>query len=301
MKQEHKCTHHKLSTTRVLSFSILIILFFAIFETVGAYISNSLALWSDAIHMFADFASLVLALMAALIAKKSPSKKLSYGYGRAEIIGASISSLMLIITVIFIIIEAIERLYVPEDIHVNSLLIISTIGLISNILVIKILHAGEKNLNSRAAILHVIGDLLGSVAAIIAGIIIKFTAWTPIDSILSFFISILILISSVSLLKEGLSVLMESVPKNINIEEIRQKLLNLEHIIDLHDLHVWSVASGKILLTTHLVVTDFAKWHQTLKDAHILLKNNFNITHITLQAELSCCNKNNNCYICEKQ
>jgi cobalt-zinc-cadmium efflux system protein len=282
---QHK---HAYSMGKKLLIAFLIIIVFSVVEAFGGWWANSLALLSDAGHMFADSFALAFAALATWVAQKPPSQRLSFGYGRAEVLAATITSFVLVAITLAISVEAIIRLIDGES-HISGMiiLVIATIGLLANIVVALILSHGEKNLNIRAAILHVLSDLLGSVAAIIAGIVIYFTGWMPIDAILSLFICVLIAIATYRLLKEAVHILMEGVPSNINPDEIGQQLASIEGIESVHDLHIWNLSSDNIMLSAHVCLNSFAGWPQSLTLIETLLKKRYAITHITIQPEVN--------------
>ncbi|MCW5588714.1 MAG: cation transporter [Legionellales bacterium] len=282
----HEHHHHQRENIKKLWLAVIITCIFAAIEAVSGYLSGSLALLSDAGHMFADSLSLILAAVATWIAARPPSHKHSYGLGRAEVMAALISSIFIILVVIAITVEAIQRLQNPSPIAGGGVMVIAFVGLIVNISVALILARGEQSLNMRAALLHVLGDLLGSVAALIAGAVVYFTQWYPIDPILSFFICILILISSLRLLRDTLSVLMEGVPRHINLNEVGYRLANIKEIKSVHDLHIWTLSSGMIALTAHVTILRFEEWDRILGSIKHLLKNEFAIEHITIQPEM---------------
>ncbi|MAZ77397.1 MAG: cation transporter [Legionellaceae bacterium] len=284
----HGHHHHGAnSSLKVIIIATIIIFGFAIIEVIGGAIANSLALWSDAAHMLTDAASLMLAGFAAWIAKRPPSDKFTYGLGRAEVIGATISSMILLIMVIAIVATGVDRLHREHHVDGGTVAIIAAIGLIANIVVAYVLSHGEKNLNIRAAIIHVLGDVLGSFAAIIAGVIIYFTGWMPIDAILSFVIAGLIFVASFRLLLETLSVLMEGVPKGMTLADVGNHMASVDGIHSVHDLHIWTLATGQIMLTAHVNLTNIEHWQTYLKHLKHLLHDKYEIEHITLQPEVN--------------
>jgi cobalt-zinc-cadmium efflux system protein len=280
--------HHSHGTGKKLIFACIVILLFSIVEAFGGWWANSLALLGDAGHMFADSFALGFAAVAAWIAQKPPSERLSFGYGRAEVIAGTLTSLLLVAIVVAISVEAIVRLVEGES-HVNGIIImvIAGIGFLANVVVAIVLSFGEKNLNVRAAILHVLSDLLGSVAAIIAGIVIYLTGWMPIDAILSLFICVLIAIATYHLLKEALHILMEGVPSQINLDELGNHLASIEGVESVHDLHIWNLSSSNIMLTAHVCLNSFAAWPQSLAFIESILKRTYKISHVTIQPEIN--------------
>ncbi|MFT3742376.1 MAG: cation diffusion facilitator family transporter [Gammaproteobacteria bacterium] len=281
MAHDHSHHRHK----NVLPIAIIILFVFALIEAISGMVANSLTLLSDAGHMAADGASLVLAAVAAWISRKPPSRKHSYGLGRAEVLGAWISSLFMVLIAVFLIYHAILRFNQPEPVHAGTVIEIATLGLLVNVVLMWILHHAEPTLNLRAAILHVVGDLLGSLAALISGIIIYFTHWFPIDPLLSIFIAVLILISSFNLLRETLLVLMEGVPLHLDLAEVGKSMAGAADVVAVHDLHIWTLSSGLIALTAHVEIQNMQQWEATLQGLRRLLSENFSINHVTLQPE----------------
>lgn len=279
--------NHDHSHRHTLLWALAITLGFAFVEAVSGWLSNSLALMGDAGHMFTDASALGLAAFAAWLSKRPPSHRHSYGLVRAEIVAALINSLTMIAIVIGITIAAIERLQEPRDVSGGTVMVVAFIGLLVNLAVAWILHHGEQTLNIRAALLHVLGDLLGSVAALIAGIVIYYSGWTTIDPILSLIICALILASSVRLLREALHVIMEGVPFDLDLPEVGKSMAAVEGVESVHDLHIWSVASGTIALSAHVVMKDANQWQAVVTQLQTVLHNHFDIHHTTLQPEFS--------------
>lgn len=283
---DHAHNHsHSHANTRILVIAVILAFSFALIEALSGWLSNSLTLLSDAGHMVADALSLVLAAFAAWIANKPPSKQHTYGLGRAEVLGAWISSLFVVIVGIAITVEAFNRFKSPPEVAGKVVAGVAIAGIIINLLIAWILSRGESNLNMRAALLHVFGDLLGSVAALVAGIVIAFTHWTLIDPILSIFICILILISSFRLLRETLLVLMEGVPPHLDLQEVEEQMKTIENVMAIHDLHIWTLTSGKFVLTAHVEVNNMSNWESALTKLRELLAHKFAIHHTTLQPE----------------
>jgi cobalt-zinc-cadmium efflux system protein len=271
----------------LLFFAVVVILVFSGIEAIGGWLAKSLVLLSDAGHMASDALALGIAAFAAWIARRPPSDQHSYGLGRAEVIAAWISSLLMVLVVIVIFTEAIERLRHPSEVAVKIVIPIAILGLLVNGAVFALLTRGERTLNIRAAILHVMGDLLGSVAALVAGVVIYFTNWHLIDPILSIFVCVLILFSSVQLLRESLLILMEGVPSHIDLEEVGKAMVAVEQVHALHDLHIWTLSSGRVMLTAHVQVVDLNTWQTAMANLRHLLHEDFGIDHITLQPELA--------------
>ncbi len=279
--------NHSPAKRNTLLWAVAITLGFAFVEAVSGWLANSLALLGDAGHMFTDASALGLAAFAAWLAKRPPSHRHSYGLVRAEIVAALINSLFMIIVVVGIIIAAIDRLQEPRDVSGGTVMVVAFIGLLVNLAVAWVLHRGEQNLNTRAALLHVMGDLLGSVAALIAGVVIYYTGWTTIDPLLSLLICALILVSSLRLLREVLHVIMEGVPFNLDLPEVGQTMAAVDGVESVHDLHIWSVSSGTIALSAHVVIRDASQWQALLAQLQTVLHDRFEIHHTTLQPEFS--------------
>ncbi|MBX9586749.1 MAG: cation diffusion facilitator family transporter [Gammaproteobacteria bacterium] len=277
--------HHTNSSIVVLLIGTGMTLLFAFVEFISGYYANSLALISDAGHMAGDSLALGLGAFAAWIATKPATDTHTYGLGRAEVIGAWISSLSVLGIAIAVIIEAIYRLRSPESVNAVVVIWIGAAGILTNSLIALILSRSDRNLNVRAAILHVLSDLLGSIAAMITGVVIYYTHWSPIDPILSVFISILILISSISLIRESIVVLMEGVPGHIDISDVVRTLSEVPKVSKVHDLHIWTLSSGRIVLTAHIELESFSIWENLLPELKTLLAQKYDIHHITLQPE----------------
>lgn len=279
----HSHTHSK--NSHVLMWPMLITLSYAFVEALSGWLTGSLALLSDAGHMFSDSAALGFAFFGAWVALKPASQRHSYGLMRAEVIVAFINGLTMLLLVAFIIFEALARFKNPQPVQGISVIVVAFFGLLVNLLVAKKLHLHQDNLNNRAAFIHVMGDALGSVAAILAGAIIYFTNWLWVDPLLSLLIAGLILVSTINLLREALHVLMEGVPKHIDLTKISEAMAGVEHVHEVHGIHVWSLSSEKVALSAHVVLDDITKWHEVLDGLNHLLADKFSISHITLQPE----------------
>lgn len=282
-------THHHVGhegNGRTLIIALLLTLSFSVVEAVVGWWSGSLALLSDAAHMLTDSSALGLAAGAAWLARRPPSTRHSYGLVRAEVLAALFNSLLMLVLIGYIVHEAIDRFSTPRDIEGKAVIVVAVIGLAINIVVAWVLSRGEHTLNSRAALLHVLGDALGSVAAITAGIVIVTTGWTPIDPLLSLLVAALILVSAVRLLREVLHVLMEGVPGSVKLETVGSDLAALAGVRRVHDLHVWTLSSGTIALSAHLEINDLAEWPAILDAARRAMDAGHGIRHVTLQPEV---------------
>lgn len=288
MSATHNHDHHHAhgeTAGRVLWFAVALTLGYAAVEAGVGWWAGSLALVADAGHMVNDAGALVIAAAASWVGRRPVSRLHSYGLGRAEFLAALVNSLGLLALVVWISVSAVQRWQVPQPVQGEAVSLTAALGLLINIGVAWLLFRGEQNLNTRAALLHVMGDLLGSVAALIAGVVIVFTGWTPIDSLLSLAIGALILVSSLRLLRQALHGIMEGVPLHLSLEEIGQEMACVPGVVSVHDLHVWSVASEKVMLSAHLTVADLGRWEDILAESRKLLHERFGIDHVTLQPE----------------
>lgn len=288
MGHDHEHTHD--ANKKVLLISFIVITVYMIVEAIGGYLTNSLALLADAGHMLSDAISLGIALLAFTLGERAANYSKTFGYRRFEILAAVLNGLTLIIIAIFIFYEAFERFQNPPDIVSNGMLMIATIGLLVNILVAWIMMSRgdvEDNLNVRGAFLHVIGDMLGSIGAIIAALLIMFFGWGWADPLASVIVAILVLRSGYYITKSGLHVLMEGTPENVDMSEVINTIQNKEGIKGVHDLHVWTITSGLNALSCHAVVEDrmtIAESEKLLRQIEDDLKHK-NIHHTTIQLE----------------
>ena len=285
-KHEHGAEHTHHHAGNGLLVALLLTLSFAGVEALAGWWSGSLALLSDAAHMLTDSSALALATGAAWLARRPPSRLHSYGLARAEVMAALANGLLMLILLGFIVSEAIERFGTPRLIRGEAVVAVAAAGLAINLLVAWVLSRGEHTLNTRAALLHVLGDALGSVAAIIAGIVIVTTGWTPIDPLLSLLVAALILISALRLLREAVHVLMEGVPLHVRLDDVGHDLAALDGVRQVHDLHVWTLASGSIALSAHLEIRRLDDWPAILAAARQALDARHGIRHVTLQPEV---------------
>jgi len=265
--------------------ALIFTLGFACIEAVAGVWSGSLALISDAGHMVADSMALGLAALAAWLARKPPSRRYTYGLVRLEILTALINSLLMLGLIGFIVSEAIVRLQDPQPVQGGMVMVVAAIGLGVNLIVAWMLHKGGDSLNIRAAFLHVLGDLLGSVAALLAGAVIWTTGYTPIDPILSLVVAGLILTSALRLLWESLHALLEAVPAHIDVDAVAQDMTDIPGVQVIHDLHIWTLSSGQIALSAHLELASFDDWDSIMRACRQLLDQRHGIRHVTLQPE----------------
>jgi cobalt-zinc-cadmium efflux system protein len=270
---------------RPLVTAIALTLSYALIELAGGLWSGSLALLADAGHMATDSAALLFALAANVIARRPISDRHSFGLARIEVIAAFVNSLAMLGLVAWIFYEAIDRLKTPMPVKGLGVFAIAGIGLIINIAVAWALSRDRENVNTRAALIHVMGDLLGSVAAIAAGLIIYFGGPLMVDPLLSMFVAALILRSTLGVLRETTFVLLDSVPQDVDYKKVGLSLAEIPGIVSVHDLHVWSMVPGRGALSAHVLVDDIERWPVILHQARLVLKRDFHIDHITLQPE----------------
>lgn len=276
--------HHAADSGAALVWALVLTLGFAAIETLAGLWSGSLALLGDAGHMVTDSASLGLAAFAVWLGRRPPSQRHTYGLGRVETLAALFNVLFMVVVVVGLSVAAIGRILEPVAVNGQAVTLVALIGLSINVGVAWLLMRGEQTMNTRGALLHVIGDLLGSVAALIAGAVITFTGWTPIDPILSILICLLVLGSSLRLLREVLTALLEGVPAHLSVDQIGQALAAVPGVSSVHDLHIWTLSSNRIALSAHLIVDQLEQWPEVLASArHVLLHQG--IEHATLQPE----------------
>ena len=263
---------------------------FLLVEVAGAFWTNSLALLSDAAHMATDTLALMIALVAVRLSRRPPDAKRTYGYARLEAIGAMINGGMLFVVAGYILWEAVQRFRAPQEIASTGMLVIAVFGLVINLISMRLLRAGSgESLNVKGAYLEVWADMLGSVAVILGALLIRWTGWKPIDPILAVLIGLWVLPRTWVLLREAINVLLEGVPKGIDLPQVQQALSSYPGVEDVHDLHVWALASSTPALTAHVVVSETTD-RDRLRDALAeLLHARFEITHVTLQVESGDC------------
>ncbi|MCE5249748.1 cation diffusion facilitator family transporter [bacterium] len=302
---QHSCSDHthdhgshdhghrhdlRLLGRRRLRIALAINAVFLVVEIAGGLLTHSLALLADAGHMFTDVAALVLALFVAWLAESVPTPKRTYGLLRAEVLGAFINGAALVVIVGLIFIEAWRRFGNVPEINAPGMLVVAVLGLAANLGSAWVLYGSRNDtINMRGAFLHMLADTLGSVGAIIAGAVILLTGWTLIDSIASLVIGFLILWSSWGLLTQTLNILLEATPENIDYNAVRGALLDIGHIQEVHDLHIWTIASGIPSLSAHLKLvpecSDTNHWQNCLRETQAMLRERFGIVHSTLQFE----------------
>ncbi|WP_374056294.1 cation diffusion facilitator family transporter [Rossellomorea sp. FM04394] len=282
----HDHSHGHKQNKKALLISFLFIFTFMIVEVIGGIITNSLALLSDAGHMLSDAAALGLSLAAFYIGEKASDKGKTYGYKRFEILAAFINGITLILVSLYIFWEAYHR-FIDTPMVSPGMMVIAVIGLVVNIIVAWILMRGdtEHNLNVRSAFLHVLGDLLGSVGAIAAGLLIYFFNWNLADPIASVMVAILIVVSGWRVTKDSIHILMEGSPKGIDTQDVMNSLAAIPGVIEVHDLHVWCITSEFTALSCHVVVENEVNRDTMLLRLSAFLEEVYGIHHSTIQVE----------------
>ncbi len=271
------------AATRTLTIAVVLTAGFAAIEAAGGWLAGSLALVSDAGHMVTDAAAFVVALIAAHVARRPPSRRASYGYARAEVLAAFVNALAMLALVVWIAVEAVRRLLDPMTVAGPIVMVVAAAGMVVNVAVAWMLARAGGGINARGALLHVVGDLLGSVAALVAGAVVYATGWTPIDPILSIAVAMLILRSTLDLLRQSTGVLMERVPAHLSYDVIGRALAALPGVSGVHDLHVWPMSADRVALSAHVVLADGSAWPHALALAQRMLARDFGIDHVTLQ------------------
>src|SRR5690606_28858506 len=259
---------------------------FMVVEAVGGWLSGSLALLADAGHMLADVGAIGLSLVTALIGRRPADEFKTYGYRRWEILAALVNGAALFGIAGWVVVEAVHRLGNPAPVRADLLLGVASAGLVVNLIGLKVLHgAHEHNLNTRGAYLHILGDLLGSVAAIMAGAVIALTGWTPADPILSIGVAVLILVGAWRLVHESTDILLEAVPRGVSMAEVERRMLAVPGVTAVHDLHVWTVTSGMVAMSGHAVVPELDQ-HPAALDGIRTAMEGLRIGHVTIQLEV---------------
>ncbi len=278
---------HQVKATKHLGIVLGITISFFIVELVGGILTNSLVLLTDAWHMLNDASALAFALIAAWVARRPVSIKRTYGYYRAEILAAFLNGVFLWVIVVFIFYEAIQRIQQPVEVKSLEMLIIAVFGFMINALSATILSKSkEESLNVKGALLHVFADMLGSVGAISAGLIMYFTGWYQIDPVISMMIGFLIFYSSGRLIRDSLNVLLEGVPPDIDLSAVERRIVELEGVKSVHDLHVWCITPTKMcIMSAHVVVKKGTNRKKLISTLISTLKEEFGIDHVTIQLE----------------
>ncbi|MEW1963223.1 cation diffusion facilitator family transporter [Microbacterium sp. NPDC077644] len=277
---------------RLLTISLCLTATVMVVQVVGALLTGSLALLADAAHMFTDASALVIALIASTVAARPADDRRTFGYQRAEVLGALINAIILIVLATSVGIEGVRRLVEPAETEVAGplMLAVAVIGLVANAVAMWLLSSAQKtNINVRGAYLEVLGDMIGSAAVIVAAVIIVTTGWMPADALASLFIAVMIIPRAITLLREVFSVLAESAPKDTHVSEIRDHLLGFDGVTSVHDVHVWQLTRGAPVFTAHVGVDPavFARGQAgaLLEQLQGCLAEHFDVAHSTFQLE----------------
>jgi cobalt-zinc-cadmium efflux system protein len=280
LKEERKKDRSRLLFALALTGTI------AVAEAVGGYISNSLALMSDAGHMLTDISALGLSLLALWFSGKPADLKKTYGYYRMEILSALLNGMLLLGITVVIVVEAWARFRSPAEVKLGPMAVVATIGLLANLGALAFLHRTH-SMNVRGAFLHVLGDALSSVGVLVGAGVMYLTGWYTIDPIISLVISVVIVVGAVKLVRDAVDVLLEAVPSHVDMAEVKELLVKVQGVRDVHDLHVWTIASGMYALSAHLVVADpmVCNNDEILSSVKHELFDRFGIDHTTIQIE----------------
>ena len=280
--------HGSAAAVRVgrLVWVLVLVVGYLVVEVVGGILTNSLALLADAGHMLTDAAGIGLALLAIWFAQRPATPEKSFGYYRVEIFAAIANAIILFGVAAYILYEAVKRLAAPPEVIGLPMLGVASVGLVVNLISMRLLHAGaQTSLNLRGAYLEVLGDLLGSVAVIVAALVINFTGWTPIDPIASVVIAGLILPRTWSLLREAVDILLQATPRGVKLDEVRRHVLQANGVVDIHDLHAWTLTSGQNVVSLHAVMDPGADPAAVLDELCACLTDDFDMEHSTIQLE----------------
>jgi cobalt-zinc-cadmium efflux system protein len=275
--------------SRKVFFVLCLTALYMVAEAVGGFLSNSLALLADAGHMLADVAALGVSLLAFALAARPKNLRATFGYHRAEVLGALFNGLVLLMVSFFIIKESISRFYVVANVEADLMIYVAIGGLLVNIIGLWLLHKDKsKNLNVRGAWLHVMSDTLGSIGVVVSGLLISWFGWQLADPIASIIIAALVSYSSIRLILETLHVLMEHTPTHLDPAAVKQAILQFPGAVRVHDLHIWTITSGKDALAVHVVAEKNCDYNKLLKSIEAVLSTEFGIEHTTIQIEEVC-------------
>jgi cobalt-zinc-cadmium efflux system protein len=291
----HSHDHGSALTGRRLVLSILITIIFVLGEAITGYFSHSLALMSDAGHNFADALALVFSWYGLWIALKPSTAQRTFGYHRVGILAALVNSVSLIVIALLIFWEAIDRLRHPEPVHSTPMIIVALIAILMNTVISLWLRSGaKKDLNVRSAYMHMLGDAISAAGVVAAGVVVAFTGASIADPVVSVLIGVLILWSSWGILKESVNVLLEAIPEGMNMAEVEQTISAVHGVLAVHDLHVWTVGSGMVCCSCHVMVNEQSvrSGENVLRAVTEELAHNFSIAHTTIQVEVEGCEPN---------
>jgi len=297
MQSEERHDAHEANERNLRRVMIALVLtgIFMIVEVIGGIISGSLALLADAGHMLTDTMALALAAMAFQVCKRPPDGKLTFGYQRFQILAAFVNGLSLLLVVGWILFEAVSRFFEPKEILGETMLVVAVAGLIVNLISFGVLHSGDQdNLNIRGAALHVAGDLLGSVAAIVAAVVIITTGWNLIDPILSIAVAALILKSAWKLVRRSAHVLLEGAPEWLNVQAMQDRIVaSVPGVGEIHHVHIWGLTPQQLMLTMHMSMSSGAgSQSNVIRDVKRFLQDEYGIGHATIEVDVDGCSDN---------
>ncbi len=303
MDNHHSQASHLTATgTHQLKIVLGIVAVIMVVEVIGGLLSNSLALLSDAGHMLVDALALGLSLFAITVARRPATPTRTYGYHRVEIMAALANGTILVVVALYIFYEAYQRFSEPPPINTSLMLIVAAIGLVANLIGIWLLRGvSHGSLNIKAAFWHIIGDTISSVGVIVAGIIIAVTGWYIADPIIAVFIGGIILWGAVRIVRESADILLEAVPKHIQVDKVIKTLKNVPGVEEVHDIHIWTITSGIHALSVHLLIEDqmVSRSAEIVDTVNKDLGRQFNIRHTTLQLECEKCESCPTGFICD--
>ena len=284
----HAIPENKKETTLWIAFGLTTT--FLVAEAIAGVLLNSLALLADAAHMFTDATALGIALAAVRIARRPADARRTYGYHRFEILAAAFNALLLFGVAIYILYEAYQRFRNPGEVQTTGMLVVATMGLVINLISMRLLSSGkDSSLNIKGAYLEVWSDMLGSLGVIVAAVVIRFTGWTWVDSLVAAGIGLWVLPRTWILLKESLNILLEGTPQGLSLDEVTTALRAVVGVTDVHDLHVWVLTSGKNSMTAHVVHASDVAPAQIIPKIQALVADRFQVFHTTIQCELVAC------------
>ena len=286
----HAHNHTAGASSRMLAMALGLTTAFLIAELIGSFVFNSLALLSDAAHMFTDSAALAIALAAVKIGQRPADDARTFGYRRFEILAAAFNALLLFAVAAYVLYEGIKRFFEPTEVKSTGMLIIASIGLVVNIIAMRLLSAGkEKSLNVKGAYLEVWADMLGSIGVIIGAGVIMLTGWQWVDPLVAIGIGLWVLPRTWTLLKETTQILLEGVPGGIDLAELRAAIAATPGVAGVHDLHVWSLTSDDHSLSTHVELAEGADFETVRTAVAKVLHDRYDIEHATIQVEREAC------------
>lgn len=290
MGKEHSHALPRATSEKSLWLALGLTSTFLVAEVIGGLVTSSLALISDAAHMFTDAAALAIALAAVKIARRPTDLKRSFGYHRFEILAAAFNALLLFGVAIYILFEAWQRLRQPPAVETTGMLVIASLGLVINLVSMRLLAAGkDSSLNIKGAYLEVWSDLLGSIGVIAGAVVIKMTGWLWVDSVIAVGIGLWVLPRTWILLKESMNILLEGVPDGIDVEAVTRAIKEVPGVRDVHEMHIWALSSNKSSLSVHVVTSPDSSYDRQTGAIRSMLADKFDIRHSTIQCELTPC------------